>query len=49
MYKRQGMACGGQVRVEFLYLPAGRESAQELARRAAQSGSGRVPVSYTHL
>nr|WP_276870774.1 xanthine dehydrogenase accessory protein XdhC [Fournierella massiliensis] len=37
-----GMACGGQVRVEFLYLPAGRESAQELARRAAQSGSGRV-------
>lgn len=37
-----GMVCGGQVRVEFLYLPAGRESAQELARRAAQSGSGRV-------
>lgn len=37
-----GMACGGQVQVEFLYLPAGRESAQELARRAAQSGSGRV-------
>lgn len=37
-----GMACGGQVRVEFLYLPAGKESAQELARRAAQSGSGRV-------
>lgn len=37
-----GMACGGQVRVEFLYLPAGRESAQELARRAAQTGAGRV-------
>ena len=37
-----GMACGGQVQVEFLYLPAGRESAQELARRAAQTGAGRV-------
>lgn len=37
-----GMACGGQVRVEFLYLPAGRESVRELERRAAQTGAGRV-------
>ena len=37
-----GMACGGQVRVEFLYLPAGEASVQEAQRRAAQTGAGRV-------
>lgn len=37
-----GMACGGQVRVEFRYLPAGEVSVQEVQRRAAQTAAGRV-------
>lgn len=39
---RVNMACGGQVRVEFRYLPAGQESAGVLAQLAARSGCGRV-------
>lgn len=39
-----GMACGGQVRVEFLYLPAGEASVEEAARRTAGTGAGRVLV-----
>lgn len=39
-----GMACGGCVRVEFLYLPAGKASVEEVSRRVAQTRPGRVLV-----
>ena len=39
-----GMACGGQVTVDFLYLPAGEQSLQQVEQLAQQAPGGRVLV-----